>query len=102
MVNSCPNREGIALLQAAHAQDHQGVGPACSLPWQPSTLAGSTLPRDIAHRDGCDTPDYNYAGIGRGAGAPHDPAAERTVLRFSTATPSSEIEARNGPRSVKN
>ena len=61
MVNSCPNREGIALLQAAHAQDHQGVGPACSLPWQPSTLAGSTLPRDIAHRDGCDTPDYDSA-----------------------------------------
>ena len=25
----------------------------------------STLPRNIAHRDGCDTPDYNSAGIGR-------------------------------------
>ena len=37
-----------------------------------------------------------------GAGAAHDPAAARTVLRFSTATPSIEIEARNGPLSVRN
>src|SRR3954469_4248252 len=32
---------------------------------QEAMLSGSTLPRDIAHRDGCDTPDYNSAGIGR-------------------------------------
>jgi hypothetical protein len=51
---------------------------------QDAMLSGSTLPRNIAHRDGRDTHDYNSAGIGRGVGAAHDPAVARTVFRFST------------------
>src|SRR5215467_10492325 len=34
-------------------------------------------------------------------GAAHDPAEARTVLLFSTVTPSREIEARRGPFKVK-
>ena len=53
MVNSCPNREEFALLQAAHARAHQGVvARVLPPPGSRLTLAGSRLPRDIAHRDG--------------------------------------------------